>query len=83
MKNKGKKGDKIVLEYMGRIISKTLMGHTDGPVVSDFNNDGIPDLLVGIETGAFYYWERSDINVTTTMTTSGKQKPANYKYFKR
>ncbi|MCB9206395.1 MAG: VCBS repeat-containing protein [Ignavibacteriales bacterium] len=83
MKNKGKKGDKIVLEYMGRIISKTLMGHTDGPVVSDFNNDGIPDLLVGTETGAFYYWERSDINVTTTMTTSGKQKPANYKYFKR
>lgn len=83
MKNMGKKDGKMVLQYMGRIISKTLMGHTDGPVVSDWNKDGIPDLLVGTETGIFYYWERPDINITTTMTTTGKQKPANYPYFKR
>ena len=83
MKNMGKKDGKMVLQYMGRVISKTLMGHTDGPVVSDWNKDGIPDLLVGTETGIFYYWERSDIDITTTMTTTGKQKPANYPYFKR
>ncbi len=71
MKNKGMRGDKMVLQYMGRVASRTLMGHTDGPVVSDFNKDGIPDLLVGTETGVFYYWERTSSSVTTTMTTKG------------
>ncbi len=83
MKNKGMKDGKMVLEYMGRILSKTLMGHTDGPVVTDWNKDGIPDLLVGTETGVFYYWQRPSFDVTTTMTTTGKQTPAKYPYFKR
>jgi hypothetical protein len=83
MKNLGMKDGKMVLQYMGRIASRTLMGHTDGPVVADWNKDGIPDLLVGAENGVFYYWERSSFNVTSTMTTTGKQKPANYPYFKR
>lgn len=83
MKNMGMKDGKMVLQYMGRVLSKTLMGHTDGPVVSDWNKDGIPDLLVGAENGVFYYWERSSFDVTSTMTTSGKQSPANYPYFKR
>jgi len=83
MKNMGMQDGKMVLKYMGRVISRTLMGHTDGPVVSDFNKDGIPDLLVGTETGVFYYWERPSFDITTTMTTTGKQTPVNYKYFKR
>ena len=83
MKNLGMKDGMLTLQYMGRILSKTLMGHTDGPVVTDWNGDGIPDLLVGTETGVFYYWERSNFDITTTMTTDRKQKPANYKYFKR
>ena len=83
MKNMGKKDGKIVLKYMGRIISRTLMGHTDGPVTSDFNNDGVLDLLVGTETGVFYYWQRPSSEITTTMTTTGKQTPAKYPYFKR
>lgn len=83
MKNLGMKDGKMVLQYMGRVLSRTLMGHTDGPVVTDFNKDGIPDLLVGTETGALYYWQRPSVEVTTTMTTTGKQTPANYKYFKR
>ena len=83
MKNKGMKDGKLVLEYMGRVLSKTLMGHTDGPVVSDFNQDGVPDLVVGTETGQFYYWQRSSFDITSTMTTEGKQGPANYLYFKR
>lgn len=83
MKNLGMKDGKMVLQYMGRVLSRTLMGHTDGPVTPDFNNDGIPDLLVGTETGVFYYWQRQSFDVTTTMTTTGKQTPANYKYFKR
>ena len=83
MKNLGMKDGKMVLQYMGRILSVTLMGHTDGPVASDFNKDGIPDLVVGTETGVIYYWQRSSWDVTTTMTTTGKQTPAKYKYFKR
>jgi len=83
MKNMGRRNGKMVLQYMGRVASRTLMGHTDGPVVSDFNKDGIPDLLVGTETGAFYYWERTSHSITTTMTTEGVQNPAKYEYFKR
>ena len=83
MKNLGMKDGKMVLQYMGRVASRTLMGHTDGPVVTDWNKDGIPDLLVGTENGVFYYWQRPSIEITTTMTTSGKQTPANYPYFKR
>lgn len=83
MKNIGMKNGKMVLQYMGRVLSRTLMGHTDGPVVSDFNKDGIPDLLVGTETGQFYYWERPSFDITTTMTSTGKQTPADYPYFKR
>ncbi len=83
MKNLGMKEGKMVLQYMGRVVSRTLMGHTAGPVVSDFNKDGVPDLLVGTEIGVFFYWQRTNFDVTTTMTTSGKQTPANYQYFKR
>jgi hypothetical protein len=83
MKNMGMKDGKMVLQYMGRVVSRTLMGHTDGPIATDFNKDGIPDLLVGTEIGVFYYWERPSFEITTTMTTTGIQKPANYKYFKR
>lgn len=83
MKNMGMKDGKMVLKYMGRVLSKTLMGHTDGPVVCDWNKNGVPDLLVGTESGVLYYWERPDFEITTTMTTTGRQTPANYKYFKR
>lgn len=83
MRNMGMKDSQMVLQYMGRVLSKTLMGHTDGPVTADWNNDGVTDLLVGTETGVFYYWERPNFDTTTTMTTSGKQKPATYPYFKR
>ncbi len=83
MRNEGMKNGKMVLRYMGRVVSRTLMGHTDGPTVADWNHDGIPDLLVGTETGAFYYWVRPRFSLTTTMTTEGLQKPAAYPYFKR
>ena len=83
MRNEGMKNGKMILRYMGRVVSRTLMGHTDGPTVADWNHDGIPDLLVGTETGALYYWVRPRFSLTTTMTTEGVQKPAAYPYFKR
>ena len=83
MRNEGMKNGKMILRHMGRVVSRTLMGHTDGPTVADWNHDGIPDLLVGTETGALYYWVRPRFSLTTTMTTEGVQKPAAYPYFKR
>lgn len=83
MKNVGRKDGTLVLQYMGRVLSQTLMGHTDGPVVADWNRDGVPDLLVGTETGVLYYWERPSFDMTTTMTSTGPQAPAAYPYFKR
>ena len=83
MRNEGTQDGNWILRYMGRVVSRTLMGHTDGPTVADWNHDGIPDLLVGTETGAFYYWLRPRFSLTTTMTTEGIQKPADYPYFKR
>lgn len=83
MKGRGMKEGKMVFQYMGRVLSRTLMGHTDGPVTSDFNKDGILDLLVGAENGVFYYWQRQASEITSTMKTDGKQKPADYDYFKR
>ncbi|WP_141402428.1 FG-GAP repeat domain-containing protein [Sediminicola luteus] len=83
MRNMGKQGDKTVLQYMGRIVSRTLMGHTDGPEVTDFDCNGVPELLVGTETGVLYYWNRRNWQTTTTMTTDGPQQPATYTYFKR
>ncbi|MBN1349212.1 VCBS repeat-containing protein [candidate division KSB1 bacterium] len=83
MKNVGEKDGKIVLQYMGRVISQTLMGHTDGPVVADWNRDGVPDLLVGAENGLLYYWERPGFHITSTMTSTEPQAAANYPYFKR
>jgi len=83
MRNEGMKNGKMILRYMGRVVSRTLMGHTDGPTVADWNHDGIPDLVVGTETGVLYYWPRVRFSLTTTMTTEGVQKPASYRYFKR
>ncbi len=78
MKNRGTKDGNLVLQYMGRVVSQTLMGHADCPVTSDWNQDGIPDLLVGTETGVLYYWERPTMDQTSTMTTVGKQKPSKF-----
>lgn len=72
MKNMGMKDGKMMLQYMRRVVSQTLMGHTGGPTLCDFNRDCVFDLIVGTETGVLYYWERPSADITTTMTTVGK-----------
>ncbi|MDO4574296.1 MAG: VCBS repeat-containing protein [Planctomycetia bacterium] len=35
--------------------SRKLAGHSSSPALTDFNNDGTPDVVVGAEDGRFYY----------------------------
>jgi hypothetical protein len=40
---------------MGNLDRAKLAGHDTSPTVVDWNNDGIPDLLLGAEDGHLYY----------------------------
>jgi hypothetical protein len=40
---------------MGPLANTTLAGHDTSPTTCDFNNTGIPDLLIGAEDGHFYF----------------------------
>lgn len=39
----------------GRVSPQILAGHTTSPTVVDWDQNGVPDLLVGAEDGFFYY----------------------------
>jgi len=41
----------------GALGEKVLAGHTTSPTTVDWNNDSIPDLLIGAEDGRLYYLE--------------------------
>ncbi len=43
------------LEDQGPLSQQTLAGHTTSPTIVDWDNDGIPELLLGAEDGRFYY----------------------------
>ena len=46
-------------ENLGLIDERPISGHSTSPTWVDFNNDGIPDPLIGAEDGYFYY-KRND-----------------------
>jgi hypothetical protein len=46
---------KWFFKNMGDLDAAKLAGHDTSPTVVDFNNDGIPDLLLGAEDGHLYY----------------------------
>lgn len=46
---------KIMLEDMGPLSDMELAGHTTSPTIIDWDENGIPDLLIGAEDGRFYY----------------------------
>ncbi|NOY42188.1 MAG: VCBS repeat-containing protein [Planctomycetes bacterium] len=52
-------GENVVLKAMGMLGKKKLAGHTTSPTTVDWNNDGLPELLLGAEDGRFYYLPRS------------------------
>lgn len=48
-----------VMKDMGPLDSRKIEGHDTSPTTVDWNNDGVPDLLVGAEDGRFYYLRNS------------------------
>ena len=48
--------------------SRRLAGHTTAPTVSDFDGNGVPDLLLGAEDGFFYLFRNSRTCKTTDVT---------------
>mgnify|MGYP000197456054 CR=1 FL=1 len=60
-------GHKIALKDMGLLDTRNVAGHTSSPTVVDWNNDGVPDLLVGSEDGRLYY-VKQDRKATTRET---------------
>lgn len=51
----GYKDGKWLFKNTGKMHPKKVSGHTTSPTVVDWNNDKIPDLLVGSEDGHMYY----------------------------
>lgn len=55
LKNIGNKEGNVIFRDVGTLSIKRLAGHTTSPTTVDFNNDKIPDLLMGAEDGFLYY----------------------------
>ena len=50
-----KNSTEYVFQDMGELSQHILAGHTTSPTTVDWDNNGIPDLLIGAEDGYFYY----------------------------
>jgi hypothetical protein len=53
-------------EDMGLMDDRVLAGHTTSPTTVDWDQDGIPDLLVGAEDGRLYYKRNSRADLAAT-----------------
>ncbi len=49
---------KVVLTKRGNLGKQNLAGHTSSPTICDWNRDGLPELLVGSESGMIYHLPR-------------------------
>ncbi|MCK5457873.1 MAG: VCBS repeat-containing protein, partial [Melioribacteraceae bacterium] len=59
-KNISSENGKVILKDMGMVNEKILAGHTTSPTIIDWDQNGIPDLLLGAEDGYFYYLQNSE-----------------------
>ena len=57
LRNVSKGESKTIFEDTGPVDTRRLAGHTTSPAVVDWDDNGIPDLLVGAEDGFLYYLE--------------------------
>ncbi|HUG17763.1 MAG TPA: VCBS repeat-containing protein, partial [Planctomycetaceae bacterium] len=53
--NRGERDGRVIFEEQGPLDERKLAGHTSSPTTVDWNNDKIPDLLIGAEDGYFYH----------------------------
>ena len=58
LENTGERGGMVILIDRGPLSGLKLAGHTTSPTTVDWNENGIPDLLVGGEDGHLYYDRR-------------------------
>lgn len=54
LRNIGDDGE-LRFKNMGPVSKQALAGHTTSPTIVDWDQNGIPDLLIGAEDGFFYY----------------------------
>jgi len=54
-RNMGERDGKVMLQNMGPMDKRKISGHTSSPTVVDWDDNGIPDLLVGSEDGHLYF----------------------------
>jgi hypothetical protein len=55
LRNMGDEDGVTTFRDVGTLSSLVLAGHTASPTTVDWNNDGVPDLLIGAEDGFLYY----------------------------
>lgn len=46
---------KVNMKFMGDLSKQKLAGHTTSPTIVDWDDNGVPDLLIGAEDGFFYH----------------------------
>ncbi|MEC7906151.1 MAG: VCBS repeat-containing protein [Verrucomicrobiota bacterium] len=61
-RNMGERDGKTVLKNLGPLDDRKISGHTSSPTTVDWDNNGVPDLLVGSEDGRLYFKRNSRLN---------------------
>jgi len=56
-RNVSEKPGEWKFKNMGAVAEQNLLGHTTDPTIVDWNQDGMPDLLIGAEDGCLYFCE--------------------------
>jgi len=70
----GRKDGGWTFRNTGTVSSTVLAGHTTSPTVVDFDNDRVPDLVVGAEDGHFYFLRNPRANEgAERAAASGRQ----------
>ena len=68
-----------VMQDMGPLDQRKIEGHDTSPTTVDWNNDGVPDLLVGAEDGRFYYLKNRRVGTAHHATTPAALTPVDTK----